>query len=94
MNLSPLSISSANTPYDRKNISPSIHQKNPNSTVKQFNNISQKNEIPKQDEPLKNFSNYFNNLQTQNRSNDRKTNVTEFKKEVKMIIKDAKKRKF
>ena len=53
----------------------------------------EKNEGLKTEEPIKNFSNYFNNLQNQERINDKKANVKEFKKEVKMIIKDAKQSK-
>ena len=95
VNLSHLSISSANTPTKLFK-STSIHIKKKTSSSpnnKQTNPVVEKNDKPIPEEPTKNFSNYFNNLQNQQRMNDKRANIKEFKKEVKMIIKDAKQSK-
>ena len=87
-------MSSANTPTKLYKIPSSIHLKNQNSPIKKtIPPPIEKNERPQTEEPIKNFSNYFNSLQNQERINDKRANVKEFKKEVKMIIKDAKQSK-
>jgi len=86
-------MSSANSPKIAIARIPSIHQKVGNSpTMKKVPTIErlEKTLPPKTDEPTKNFSNYFNSLQSQQKLDMKRANVREFRKEVKMIIKDAK----
>ena len=91
-NVSHLSISSAATPKIAK--MPSLHQKNSNSPklkkIPTIDRFEKPVSPPKVDEPTKNFTNYFNSIQNQQKMEGKKANVKEFKKEVKMIIRDAK----
>lgn len=65
---------------------PSTNHKKPVSPVA-------KPTVLKSDDPTKNFSTYFNKMRYEEKIQDKKTNLREFKKELKMIIKDAKQSK-
>lgn len=105
LNLTHLSMSSTNTPKVNpklpsmnliNNKMPSINKlplnpKKTQSSKTTFNRDKDKELLKnKTEEPIKNFSTYFNKLQNQDQVPERPVELKEFKKELKMIIKDAK----